>query len=173
MAISATRVLLTMATFLSGLLAGFNLDRSLVHNAAWRRLGAAAWAAYSLDADLSFRAAMLYPLLGIGVALLSVAAMVSYRRDRSEARSAALPIYGSALFALSGLLMTFLAGPHMLSVPRLIDDPAGLKRALDGFVFWGDIRGGFQVLAFVANLWSLALVLARTPRTDIPAMPRM
>src|SRR5258708_21058933 len=108
MAISATRVLLTMATFLSGLLAGFNLDRSLVHNAAWRRLGAAAWAAYSLDADLSFRAAMLYPLLGIGVALLTLAAMVTYPRNPSEARSAALPIYGSALFEPTGLFMTFL-----------------------------------------------------------------
>src|SRR5260370_34883297 len=108
MAISATRVLLTMATFLSGLLAGFNLDRSLVHNAAWRRLGAAAWAAYSLDADLSFRAAMLYPLLGIGVALLSVAAMVRYPRDRSEAASAALPIYGTAPVALRGLVLTLL-----------------------------------------------------------------
>src|SRR5258708_35537746 len=106
MAISATRVLLTMATFLSGLLAGFNLDRSLVHNAAWRRLGAAAWAAYSLDADLSFRAAMLYPLLGIGVALLSVAAMVSYPRDRSEARSPGLPVYGRALLSLRRAVMT-------------------------------------------------------------------
>src|SRR5438445_12248194 len=63
----ATRNLLIMATALSGLLAGFNLDRSLVHNAAWHRLGASAWAAYSLNADLSIRAALLYPFLGIGV----------------------------------------------------------------------------------------------------------
>jgi hypothetical protein len=156
--ISPTRSLLIAATALSGLLAGFNLDRSVVHNPAWHSLGAPAWAAYSLHADLSIRAAMLYPFLGIGVALLSVAALVSYLRERSESHSAAPPIYGGALFAVSGLLMTFLAAPNMLSVPHLVDDPAGLNRALDGFVFWGDIRGTFQVLAFVANLWSLALV---------------
>jgi hypothetical protein len=161
---SPTRSLLITAVALSGLLAGFNLDRSLVHNAAWYRLGASAWAAYSLHADLGIRAALLYPFLGIGVALVGVAAMVSYLREHSEPRSAALPIYGGALFAVSGLLMTFFAAPNMLSVPRLIDDPVGLKRALDGFVFWGDIRGTFQVLAFIANLWSLARVLGQTPR---------
>jgi len=86
-------------------------------------------------------------------------------------RSAALPIYGGALLAVSGRLMTFLAGPHMLSVPRLINDPAGLQRALDGFVFWGDIRGALQALAFVANLASLALLLAPRPGTETAAMP--
>jgi hypothetical protein len=167
----ATRNLLITATALSGLLAGFNLDRGLVHNAAWHRLGASAWAAYSLNADLSIRAALLYPFLGIGVALLSVAAMLSYRREPFEPGLAALPIYGGALLAVSGLLMTFLAGPHMLSVPRLINDPAGLQRALDGFVFWGDIRGALQALAFVANLGAFAILLARKPGTEIAAMP--
>jgi len=34
---------------------------------------------------------------------------------------------------------------------------------LDGFQFWGNVRGVFQVLAFVANLWSL-VVLSRADR---------
>jgi hypothetical protein len=153
-----TRQLLVIATFLSGLLAGFNLDRSLVHNSVWRELGPTVWATYSLHADLSVRAAVLYPFLGIGEALLSVAAAASFHYDRSQPRRAVLPIYAGAVFAISGLLMTLLTAPNMLSVPRLGDDPAGLKQALEGFVFWGDIRGILQTLGFLANLWALAVI---------------
>jgi hypothetical protein len=156
-----TRGLLITATLIGGLLAGFNLDRMLVHNPAWREVGAAAWAAYSLHADLSIRAALLYPFLGIGEALITVAAVLRFRRDRSEPRSAATPIYATALFAVSGLSMTLLAGPNMLRVPRLTDDPDGLLRALEGFVFWGDIRAALQTLAFVASLGSLAIVASK------------
>jgi hypothetical protein len=159
MATFTTRGLLMAATLLGGLMAGFSLDRAVVHNAAWHRLGANAWAAYSQHADLDIRAAMLYPFLGIGMALLSAASAISFRRNRNEPRSAALPIYAGALFAISGLLMTFFAAPHMLNVPRVVNDPVGLQRALDGFVFWGDIRGALQFLAFAANLWSLKAIL--------------
>ncbi len=140
-----------------------------MHNEVWRELGAGAWAAYSLHADLSLRAALLYPFLGIGVAILSAAAAVGFRRQRSRLRPVAIPIYAGALFAVSGLLVTFLAAPNMLSVPRLLDDPVGLQRALDGFVFWGDIRGALQFLAFVANLWALAATLAQGPQASLPA----
>jgi hypothetical protein len=140
-----------------------------VHNAAWHKLGDDAWAAYSLDADLDIRAAMLYPFLGIGMALLSAAAAISFRRNRSEPRSAAMPIHAGALFAISGLLMTFFAAPHMLSVPRVVNDPVGLECALDGFVFWGDIRGTLLILAFIANLWSLVTILSARPPSRTPA----
>ncbi len=169
MAMLTTRGLLIATTLLGGLMAGFNLDRAIVHNAAWHGLGANAWAAYSLHADLDIRAAMLYPFLGIGMALLSAAAAISFRRDRNEPRSAALPIHAGALFAISGLLMTFFAAPHMLSVPRVVNDPVGLQRALDGFVFWGDIRGALQILAFFANLWSLVTILSARPPSGMPA----
>jgi hypothetical protein len=166
-----TRDLLVAATFIGGLLAGFNLDRSLVHNPAWRELGPASWAAYSRHADLNVRAALLYPFLGIGMALLGCAAAVRFYRDRGGPRSAAIPIYATAILAASGLMVTFLAAPNMLSVPRLADDPVGLQKAMEGFIFWGDIRGLLQTLAFFASLWSLAMVtklgavrLARKPK---------
>jgi hypothetical protein len=38
---------------LAGALAGIDLDRLVVRFPAWRRLGAAAWAAYSRQADLT------------------------------------------------------------------------------------------------------------------------
>ena len=160
----ATRNLLVVAILIGGLLAGFNLDRSLVHNPAWRELGAQAWAAYSLHADLSYRAAALYPFLGIGEALVSVAAAISFWRSGGRSRPAALPVHGGALFAVSGLLMTLLAAPNMLSIPRLANDPAGLANALAGFIFWGDIRGALQILAFFVNLWSLIAVTSGARR---------
>lgn len=160
-AMPATSHILLAATLIGGLLAGFSLDRSVVHNPAWHQLGATAWAAYSQHADLSVRGALLYPFLGIGEALLSVVAAMSARRSSSQPRAAALPLYAGALFAVVGLSMTILAAPNMLSVPRLVHDPSGLQRALDGFVFWGNVRSALQILAYFANLWALVAVMSR------------
>jgi hypothetical protein len=56
---------------------------------------------------------------------------------------------------------TGLAQPRLPSHPRLRWRVVGLQRALDGFVFWGNIRGALQVSAFFflfANLWALAAI---------------
>jgi len=106
---------------------------------------------------------MLYPFLGIGGALLSIAAAVSLSRDRAP-RNVALPVHAGATLTVGGLLATTQAAPIMLSVATMGDDPALVQHALDGFVFWGGIRGVLQVLAFGANLWSLAAILtSRAP----------
>ena len=47
-----TRIALILATLVSGLLAGFNLDRALVAMPAWNAVGAVAWAEFSRRADL-------------------------------------------------------------------------------------------------------------------------
>jgi hypothetical protein len=155
----STSSFLIAATFLAGLLAGFNLDRSLVHNPGWCQLGASAWAAYSQHADLSARGGFLYPFLGIGEAVLAMAAIVGLPHSSSGVR--AVPLYAAALFAVVGLMTTVLAGPNMLMVPWLAGNPAGLQKALDGFVFWGDVRGALQILAFFALLWSLVVMTSR------------
>ena len=98
---------------------------------------------------------ILYPLEGIGGAVLSIgAAIVFYRSRRSMTRSAAVPIYAAALLALGGMLATTKAAPTLLGT-RQISDPAALQQALNGFAFWGGVRAIFQFLAFCANLWSL------------------
>lgn len=71
-----------------------------------------------------------------------------------------MPLHVAALMAAAGLLTTLKAAPNMLRVRRLGDDEAALKRAMDGFQFWGNLRGLFQVLAFVGNVWSLAVLAA-------------
>jgi hypothetical protein len=116
---------------------------------------------------LQFPAALLYPFLGIGGAALSLAAAVSFRQSGDTARRVAAPIYAGALFGVIGLLVTAEAAPNILSLQRLGTDAFGIERAMNGFIFWGNVRGTFQVLAFAANLWSLVAILS-TPQTPVP-----
>jgi hypothetical protein len=55
--------------------------------------------------------------------------------------------------------MTFKAAPFMLSLRHIgNEDVASLQHAFDGFRLWGGVRTVLQTLAFVANLWSLAVI---------------
>jgi hypothetical protein len=149
-----TRNLIAAATLISGILAGGNVNGA-VDGPAWQHLGVLAWAEYSRYADLSLGARILFPTEAFGAMILSVAAVLSFRRDGKEPRSVAFPIYAAALCAIGGLLITIKAAPIMLSIGHLGSDTVALQRAQDGFGFWDRIRGVFQVLAYLANFWSL------------------
>ena len=146
-----------VAAILNGMLAS-GINRTLVDMPAWQRIGAPAWAEFSRWADMGTNGLILYPLEGIGGAVLSIlAAIVFHLNRRSMTRSAAIPIYAAALFALGGMLATTQAAPILLNT-RHTNDPAALQQALNGFEFWGGVRVVFQSLAFCANLWSLVAV---------------
>ena len=168
---SLTRLFVAASTVVGGLLAGVNIDRNIVQMPAWHVAGIECWAAYSRNADLSLQGMILYISLGVGGAILSLAAAVSFMRDRRQFRanskrvgvkssqySAAIPIYLAALFVLGGMLATTQAAPIMLSVRHLGNNPVLLQQAFDGFEFYSMIRGVFQVLAFGANVWALVAV---------------
>jgi hypothetical protein len=152
---SRTRCLLVAAIILSGLLAGGNLDRAIVAMPAWQQIGAAAWADFSRHADLA-NGRVLYPIEAIGSFVLILATTASLHLDRAAKGRVAPPIYGAVLLSLGGLLCTLKAAPIMLGIEGL-GDPAALQQAFEGFHFWGNIRGVFQVLAFVAAVWALAV----------------
>ena len=151
--------LVIAAALSDSFLAGLNINRALVEMPAWQQTGPLGWAAFSRHADLALNAAILYPGAAFAGLLLSVAAIISFHRDRTAPRRAIVPLYAAAVLAAAGLLMTLKAAPYMLSVPSLDNDAAALQQALDGFQFWGGIRGVFQVSAFVANFWSLVALL--------------
>jgi hypothetical protein len=157
MASPVTCDLVIAATFLGGILAGATFDRMIVQMPAWRRIGSRAWAEYSRKADLG-NGLVFYPLVAIGGAVLSIAAAVAFHFDQTVPRSTAVPIYGAAVLVIGGLLATIKAAPKMLSLRR-IDDDNGLLEALKGFHRWSLVRAVPQVLAFVANLWSLVSLL--------------
>lgn len=154
MASLATYGLLVVATALNGLLAGGNVDRGFVQMLAWRKTGMRARAAYSRHADLQ-NGLFLYPAEAIGGALFTVAAAVSFYFDVTASASASIPIYASVILVLGGLLATVKAAPIMLSLRRIGDSPVTLQKAFDGFSRWGNVRGIFQVLAFLTNIWAL------------------
>ncbi len=146
-----------VAAFLHGMLAS-GLNRTLVDMPAWQRVGAPAWAQFSRWADMGAVGLILYPLEGIGGAILSIfAAIVFHRRRRSMPRQATVPIDAAALLSLGGMLATTQAAPTLLGT-RHHSDPVALQQALDRFAFWGRVRAVFQSLAFCANLWSLVAV---------------
>ncbi len=159
-----TRNIVIAATLVDSILAGLNINRVLVEMPAWQQTGPLAWSEFSKHADLSLTGTLLYAVSAFAGALLSIAAVISYHRDRRVPRSAAVPLYAAALLTIGGLLTTIQAAPIMQSVPGLGSDTVALQQALDGFQFWGGVRALFQVLAFGANLWSLVALL--TPSTQ-------
>src|SRR5439155_24233744 len=97
MASPTTRRLVVAATLVQSILAGVNVNRAVVEMPAWQRTGPLAWATFSRHADLARRAAVLYPLSAFVGLILSIAAVVRFRRDQSLPRSATIPLHGAAL----------------------------------------------------------------------------
>ena len=150
---TTTQDLAAAATIVGGLLAGGNVDRGVVQMQAWSRVGAKAWADYSRHADLG-PGLVLYPIEGIGGALLSVATAIAVSRDSRVRRPARVAANAAALLAVSGLAVTLKAAPKMLSLRKGADE----AEALRGFRFWSCIRGPLQVLAFIANVITLEVL---------------
>lgn len=156
---TATRILLVLAAFLAGLLAGGDLDRAFVAMPAWQEVGAVAWAQFSRHADLG-NGLFLYPFEAFGSTLLTLAAALCFHFDRTAPRAAAVPLYAACVLAVGGLGFTVKAAPIMLGIGEL-DDPIALQAAFEGFWYWGNWRAVCQVLAFMAQLVALAMLWRR------------
>jgi hypothetical protein len=158
-----TRALL-VGSIVIGAFGAAIVDRALVATPAWRELGPQAWAAYSRQADLG-NGFIVYPIYGIGLAVLAVAAAISYRFDRQAPRHAGPPIYLAAVCGVGVIATTFIAAPIMLGVPDLENDGAALQDAFDRFTFWGVyVRGALGALALFASIWALAVYPWKSPR---------
>jgi hypothetical protein len=166
---STIRRLIVAATLVNGLLASGNINRNVIDMPAWRHVGPLGWAAFSREADLGLSAMILYPGEAFAGMILSVAAALVFRRDRTAPRAAAMPIYAAGLLTIGGLLFTIKAAPIMLSVRHLGEDPVALQRAFDGFEFWGWWRGVCQCSAYLASFWAL---LAWTSAGPTPVAPK-
>jgi hypothetical protein len=156
---TATRIILVLAAFLAGLLAGGDIDRALVAMPAWREVGAVAWAEFSRHADLG-NGLLLYPFEAFGSTLLTLVAALCFHFDRSAPRATALPLYAACVLAVGGLGFTVKAAPIMLDIDD-VNDPIALQAAFEGFWYWGNLRTVCQVLAFMAQLVALAMLWRR------------
>jgi len=148
--------LIILATAMNGLLSGLNVDTALVKLPARRRIGAVAYATFARGNDLG-NGLMVYPLLGVGAALLTLLATALAYVERSPMEVLLL----LSLASLLSILHTFAttrAAPVMLSIKDTPDDEAILTAKLDRFARWHTVRATFQVAAFFVLLWALAIV---------------
>lgn len=150
-----TVLILALAIALNGLLAGLNLDTALVKLPARRRIGVAAYATFARGNDLG-NGLVLYPLLGIGAALLTILATVLAYLAR-EPTTLAVPLVFASLLSLLHSFATTRAAPVMLSLKETPDDEAVLAAKLDQFARWHAVRATVQILTFFVLLWELVV----------------
>jgi len=152
MAIDITFILILAAAVVTGLLAGVSLDKAIVQLPARHRMGIVGFAAFSRAADLG-NGLIVYPILGISAALLTISAALStFLQDTSLAH--ALPLYISALLALLHSVTTARAAPNMLSLRQLTSDEVKLTEMLNRFARWHNLRAILQLLNFIMLVWS-------------------
>jgi hypothetical protein len=144
---SSLRTLLTMACFISGLLAGGDIYRYVIEVPAWRQMNIRDWGDYSRHADLE-NGIFLFPFEAISSSILLLICSILVIRNKEAFRSAAPWIHASTVLALVGLGLTFLAAPYVLSVGTIGDDPGALQYIFKRFHFWGLLRAIAQVLSF-------------------------
>ena len=140
----------------TGLLAGASLDQSIKQLPARHRIGVEAYSAYSQASDLG-NGIFFYGVLGVGAALLALAAAVA-------AHVAALPGAGlvpadlGAAFAVLHSLVTARVAPTSFSQRRVQGDAAALARVFNRFARWQAVRAGLQAVNFGVLLWALVAV---------------
>jgi hypothetical protein len=151
-------VLACVVTALVIAMVGDDLNRTLVEMPAWRVVGPQAWAAFSRHADLG-AGHTIYPVLGIGGTLLSLAAAIVFRLSPRRPLATAIPIYGWAVANIGVMVLTVFAAPIMLGVPGLGDDPVALARAFAGFAYWDGVRAVVGAVGDCAAIWALIALL--------------
>ena len=147
--------LLVLATATNGLLAGLNVDTALVKLPARRRIGAVAYATFARGNDLG-NGLLVYPLLGVGAALLTVLATV-FAYLVFAPMELLLPLSIAFLLSLLHTFATTRAAPIMLSLKNTPDDETLLAAKLDRFASWHAVRATLQVIAFFTLLWTLVV----------------
>jgi hypothetical protein len=146
------------ATVSVGLLAGASLDQSIKQLPARHRIGLVAYSQYSRASDLG-NGILFYGILGVGAAVLNIAAAITAYWQGVPSHRASL-IYVGALFAVLHSLATTQAAPTNFSQRKVpADDEAALARVFNKFTRWQNIRCVLQVINFGVNLWALIAYL--------------
>jgi len=148
-----------LAVIATGLIAGASVDQSIKQLPARHRIDIEAYSAYSQAADLG-NGILLYSVLGISSALLSIAASIAVRAAHLSA--SAIPADLGAVLAVLHSLVTTRAAPTLFEQRQFAGDRHTLARIFDRFTRWQTARAMLQVLAFGALLWSVATVARST-----------
>src|ERR1051325_10551694 len=146
-------LLIGAATLTSGLLAGARLGQSIKQLPARRKIGVVTFSRYSEAADLG-NGVLWYAILGIGAALLTIAAPVAAWVGEARLRHGEL-LWAAATLAVLHSFTTAKAAPINVSQRSAGDDPDKLAMIFDRFERWQTIRCVLQTLTFIALLTAL------------------
>jgi hypothetical protein len=153
---TATRSLLTVATFFGGIVAGFSVNRALVDINAWRQMGPDEWARFTRRADLG-SGLVLYPAEGIAALATTLGAAAAFYFDRTAPRTASIPVYDAAIGAVVAFAVTrFALAPDTLRIRDAGVDPTHVAHAFQQLQFWWPPKAALHLLTFACNLWSLS-----------------
>ena len=156
---ATTGYLVIGATLLGGLLAGMAANKVLVQLPAWGDAGVTAWVTFTGTADRGL-GLILFPVIGAGALLFSIAAALAFYFDREASRSAAIPIYLAPLLAIGAFAVTiFLLAPLRLNLGQVETNTAELQQLFARIVQWWDVKALLHVLTFGTNLWALAAIV--------------
>jgi hypothetical protein len=146
--------LITLATVLSGWLAGAALERSAVGMHVWQTLGAESWAHFSHGSVFGTGLA-LEAVIGVAAAAAMFAAAVSATFDRSSDRATPISLILALVFSLLGLMFTAKA-MNLVQLLAASQPAADLQPIFDDYLIWGvDFRAAADAVAFVAVVWAL------------------
>lgn len=166
-----TLLIITIAAFTNGLLAGGNVDRPLVATPAREEVGLNGWADFSRAADLE-HGQIVYPLMALGSTGLAVLPAVLLVWSRTFPRGPLLPVGLSAAFMIVALPFSLRAVPFMQSLRGVHDgDMVAPQRASSGAHFWGRFQGYFHVAPFCAQLWAIAALAGGKALTTPTTQP--
>lgn len=152
-------ILSIATTALIGPGAGMSLDQAIKQLPARRRIGAAAYSAYSRAGDQG-NGLFLYPPVGIGALLLAVAAAVSGHLCHLPDTLQTLLDTSGVLAVLHSLVTARAASINFSQRKYQPTDEANLAGVLDSFALWHNLRTALQVLSFAVSLWA-TVALAR------------
>jgi len=131
------------------------LDQSIKQLPARHRIGVVAYSKYSRASDLG-PGVLWYGILGVGAAVLTIAAAVAAFLQ-GIALETATPLYVAAGLAVLHSLVTTQAAPTNFSQRKVAKDEVALARVFDRFERWQTLRAMLQALNFGAMLWALVV----------------
>jgi len=158
MASDFVAALLIAAAIANGLLAGASLDKALVQLPARRKIGLHAMAEYNRATDLG-PGLILYPALGLGAPLLTIAAAMAVYFGLDVSNAGVSWILLGALLSVGHMITTAQAAPNLLQLRGSIPADGELEGLYGRFAGWSGVRTLLQVSTFIVVV--VALIATR------------
>lgn len=153
--------LLLAAVVVNAMLVGAVGDQVIKQLPARHRIGVAAFSDYSQAADLSSGVPW-YATLGVGAAVLAIAAALVGLRMRPRQRALTVALVTALVCSIAHSAVTAVAAPLNFS-QRDVDELTELATVFDQFEQLTILRGVLQATALAALVWALARQTTDTP----------